>query len=216
MCYCCCTENQSPNCLSITGIISSILTLVFLIWGVVKVYFEKKAFEILYTIACVLLGLSILLFIVITIFINLKKDKGKKCLYINGKIFCIIIIIISIIAQIFILIAFIKVIKDYIDIEKILPGRQIPIEEYCAAIIPFIICLVGVSIIYSVSHALIKVFDSYINPPIIPNAQNTMATLSNLPQPGIFPNNNGPMPPIANTDYQTVVVKQNENDVNNK
>lgn len=216
MCYCCCTKNQSPICLCIAGIASSIVTLGFLIWGVRRVLFWEKAFEALYTIACVLVGLSVLIFIVVTIFINLEIDQSKKFLYKIGKISCIVNMIISILAQVFVLIAFIKGFKDYIDIEKILKGRQISIESYLALFFPFIICLIGGSLIFSFSNALMKEFDKYINPKIIPDAQNTMANLNNLPQPGMSPNNNGPMPSMANTDYQTVVVKQNEKDVNNK
>ena len=213
MCQCC-FNNQNPKCLSITGLISNVVALGFLIWSVADVYFSKQVFKTLYIVAVVLLCVSLLLFICLIIFLSLKKSEKNNIIYKIGLIFCYIIIIISFLAAIFVLIVFIKVMKDYHDIEKLLPGRQIPIRDYCAAIIPFIVCLGGISVMNAVLFPLIKVFKNYKNSSIIPVGQNTMTTINNVPQPGIFPNNNGPVPPMENTDYQTVVVQQNENNIN--
>ena len=209
-----CVNDKNPQCLSITGLVANILALGFLIWSVEDVYFSKNVFKTLYIVAIVLLGVGILLFIGIIIFVHLKNNGNYNICYTIGIIFCIIIIIISFIVTVLVLIVFIKVIKDYYDVEKLLPGRQIPIRRYCAAIIPFIVCLGAISTMCAVLRPLIKVFKNYKNPSILPVGQNTMTTIGNVPQPGIFPNNNEPYPPTANNDYQTVVVQQNENNIN--
>ena len=236
---CCCSKNQSPVCLAVMGLISSILSLCFLIWSISKVYFEKKAFKTLYIVSDILLGVCAILFIILIIFAYIKQSILNTI----GKILCILISIISNVVALFVLIVFIKVMKDYYDVESILPGRQIPTEEYCAAIIPFIICLACVSLIEVAACGLMKHLNNNANPPIMPIPQNTMVTQpgifpnnniqqpgllpnnyiqqpgllpnNNIQQPGIIPNNNGPSLPIANTEYQSVVVKQNENNNNN-
>lgn len=213
MCQCC-VYQQNPQCYAITGLVSNIVSLGFLIWSVVDVPFSKNVFKTLYTLSVILLCVSLVLFICLIVFVSIKRSENHKIIYTIGIIFCIIILIISYLVTLFVLSSFIKVMKDYYDIEKLLPGRQIPIEYYCAAIIPFIICIGATCTMNAVLYPLIKVFKEYKNPSIFTVGQNTTTTIGNVPQPGIFPNNNGPVPPMENTDYQTVTVQQNENNIN--
>ena len=69
------------------------------------------------------------------------------------------------------------------------------------------------------ANYLYKVFSNKMNtPPNLPVniTQNTIPTLPNIPQPGMFPNNNGPVPPMGNNIAYPVGIQQSGININQK
>ena len=98
---------------------------------------------------------------------------------------------------------------DDIDIEAKIVGH-----EWGAVIVPGIIGLIALIVIILVANYLYKVFkDNFDSAPVFPvtaNNQNTVGvTVPNMNQPGLFPNNNGPVPPMGNNLNSQVEIKQN-------
>ena len=64
-----------------------------------------------------------------------------------------------------------------------------------------------------------SIFSNKMNtPPNLPVniTQNTIPTLPNIPQPGMFPNNNGPVPPMGNNIAYPVGIQQSGININQK
>ena len=98
---------------------------------------------------------------------------------------------------------------DDIEIEAKIVGH-----EWGAVIVPGIIGLIALIVIILVANYLYKVFkdnfDSAPEYPVTVNNQNTVGvTVPNMNQPGLFPNNNGPVPPMGNNFNNPVQIQQN-------
>ena len=98
---------------------------------------------------------------------------------------------------------------DDIDIEAKIIGH-----EWAAVIVPGIIGLIALIIIALVLNYLYKVFkdnfDSATEYPVTDNNQNTVGVATpNMNQPGLFPNNNGPVPPMGNNVNNPSQIQQN-------
>ena len=63
-----------------------------------------------------------------------------------------------------------------------------------------------------VANYLHKVFTDKLNATTYPTTlpQTTVSTIPNPVQPGMFPNNNGPISPMENNIAYPVAIKQNE------
>ena len=88
-------------------------------------------------------------------------------------------------------------------------------HEWAAIFVPSLFTLICLPLMALAANFLYKVFLERINTPTsVKITQNTIPTQPNIPQPGIFPNNNAPVPPTGNNVAYLVTVNQSELDLN--
>ena len=199
----CCLRDQKPNCLAITGLVANVVSIIFLLWGILVNIWPSKGVEVMYNLAFTLLCLTLVGFIVIIIFLNI--NGASRMIYNIGKIICLVIIGAGALAFIFYLVDFIIFCKDY-------AGLGVEAKYWVAVIIPTLLGLAAIIYMALIANRLVKEFSDRMNSaPANPNAvpQTTMTT--NIPQPSLFPNNNGPNPPVGNYQSRAVVVQQGGN-----
>ena len=226
----CCFNNRQPKCLAGTGLIASFLAFGLLIWGVTDLEYKRTGVKAIYIIAFILVILIFLAFIALLIFLSLPKAGGYKTKMNLGRILCLGILILTCIAFIFLLVAWIILLVDYgklnsflkdarngeIDEDEdyeqyewaedvsITTDAKIAGHEWGALIVPGIVGLIALILDGLIANYLYKVFmDNFNSAPEFPvttiNNQNTVGvTLPNMNKPGLFPNNNGPVPPMGN------------------
>ena len=212
----CCFKNKSENCIVLTGLGSSIVSFSFLIWGLADLWFDKKGVKAIYIITFILVCLCLLAFIALFIILNLKKTGSYRTFNNYGKIFCLAILVMCAISLIFLFIAFIILIVDYADLENDASGQQIPSHEWAAVFLPSLLGLICLVIMALAANILFKVFNDKLTgtPYPVQINQNSMTTYPNIPQPVIFPINNGPVPPMGNNQAYPVVVQQSGMNLN--
>ena len=211
----CCFNNMPHKITALIGLGASVLSFAFMIWGLADLSFKKKGVEAIYIITFVLICLCLLGFIGLLIFLLIRSNR--RAINNLARIFCLVIIVICGIAFIFMVISWIIVIVDYADEEKAAgPGRQIPSHDWAAVFIPSIITLLALSIMALVANYLYRVFTDKLNmtPYPINVTSTTVPTISNPTQPGIFPNNNGPVPPMVNNVAYPVAIQQSDMNLN--
>ena len=182
----CCFSDKSPNCLVITGLISSFIAFSFLVWGLADLWFDRDGALAIYIIAFVFICASLVGFIVLFIILNIRKTEYSRTFYSIGKIICLIIFIICIIAFILMLTAFIILIADYTDVENDIPGQYFPSHEWTAVFLPSILALISLVIMILVANILYKIFNDNLlsNPNSVDISRNTtIGTISNQPLP---------------------------------
>jgi len=206
----CCFRSQQPNCMALTGLAASIVAFAFMIWGLADLWFDRKGVEAIYIIAFILVCISLVAFIIIFIFLNLRKTESYRTINNVGRIFCLIILIMCFVAFIFLLVAFIILIVDYADVEKEIPGQFFPSHEWAAVFVPSILGLICLVIMALAANILYKVFyDNVMATPYpVHITQNSMTTTPNPPQPVIFPVTNGPAYPTPNNVPYPVTIQQ--------
>ena len=199
----CCFRDQKPNCLAITGLVANVVSIIFLLWGILVNIWPSKGVEVMYNLAFTLLCLTLVGFIVIIIFLNI--NGASRMIYNIGKIICLVIIGACALAFIFYLVDFIILCKDYAD-------NSVEAKYWAVLIIPCLLAFAVIIVMALIANRLVKEFSDRMNSaPANPNAvpQTTMTT--NIPQPSLFPNNNGPNPPVGNYQSRAVVVQQGGN-----
>ena len=226
----CCFRNQLPFCPAGTGIGTSILSIAFLIWGLADVEFIRKGVEVIYIIAFVLIILILIAFIVALILLVITINPSSYRSVNNlGRILCLVIIIMCAVAFIFLLVSFIIQLVDYVklnndlkDMQKVLKDMQkdlkIPAKEWVALILPLLISLICLPIMALAANYLYRLFFDRMNTPVnlpVNVTQTTLPTYPNVQQPGIFPNNNGPVPPMGNNVVYPVEIQSGLNMKNN-
>ena len=206
----CCFRSQQPNCMALTGLAASIVAFAFMIWGLADLWFDRKGVEAIYIIAFILVCISLVAFIIIFIFLNLRKTESYRTINNIGRIFCLVILIMCFVAFIFLLVAFIILIVDYADDEKEIPGQFFPSHEWAAVFVPSILGLICLVIMALAANILYKVFyDNVMATPYpVHITQNSMTTTPNPPQPVIFPVTNGPAYPTPNNVPYPVTIQQ--------
>ena len=206
----CCFRSQQPNCMALTGLAASIVAFAFMIWGLADLWFDRKGVEAIYIIAFILVCISLVAFIIIFIFLNLRKTESYRTINNVGRIFCLVILIMCFVAFIFLLVAFIILIVDYADVEKEIPGQFFPSHEWAAVFVPSILGLICLVIMALAANILYKVFyDNVMATPYpVHVTQNSMTTTPNPPQPVIFPVTNGPAYPTPNNVPYPVTIQQ--------
>ena len=206
----CCFRSQQPNCMALTGLAASIVAFAFMIWGLADLWFDRKGVEAIYIIAFILVCISLVAFIIIFIFLNLRKTESYRTINNIGRIFCLVILIMCFVAFIFLLVAFIILIVDYADVEKEIPGQFFPSHEWAAVFVPSILGLICLIIMALAANILYKVFyDNVMATPYpVHITQNSMTTTPNPPQPVIFPVTNGPAYPTPNNVPYPVTIQQ--------
>lgn len=228
----CCLKDQRPNILAFTGLGAGILAFAFMIWGVADLDFKRKGVEAIYIIAFVLVILCMLAFIALLIFINLRNTT--RTINNLGRIICLVILCMCGVAFIFLLIAFIILIVDYAKLSSVLKHLRNGVDDdydgdwaidsvnwnklkikghkWGAVFVPSIIGLIALAVMAFIANVLYKFFTDRMNstPNVYPVnvTQNTMTTIPNYPQPGVFPNNNGPVPPMVNNVAYPVTIQQ--------
>ena len=204
----CCFSDKSPNCLVITGLISSFIAFSFLVWGLADLWFDRDGALAIYIIAFAFICASLVGFIVLFIILNIRKTEYSRTFYSIGKIICLIIFIICIIAFIFILSAFIILIVDYADVERDIPGQYFPSHEWAAVFVPSILALIGLVLMILAANILYKLFSDYLitNPNPVDVSQNTLvSTISNQPQPVMQPVIQPPIQPAIEPVMRSVI-----------
>ena len=219
----CCFRNQLPFCPAGTGIGTSILSMAFLIWGLADVVFQRKGVEVIYIIAFVLIILILIAFIVALILLVITINPSSYRSVNNlGRILCLVIIIMCAVAFIFLLVSFIIQLVDYVklnnDLKDIQKDLKIPAKEWVALILPLVISLICLPVMALAANYLYRLFFDRMNKPVnlpVNVTQTTLPTYPNVQQPGIFPNNNGPVPPMGNNVVYPVEVQSGLNMKNN-
>ena len=178
-------------------------------------------------------------FIGILILSCFEKSNSHKALATAGKIISIVILVLASVGDLFLLIAFIVLCVDYckfylilknpkdyttedlIDnawgflLDDVVTKGKIAGHEWCALFIPTIVGLSALSACICGGKNLYDAFnDNNNSAPQVPvdtgYNQNTIGvTVPNMNQPGLFPNNNGPVPPMGNNVNNQVEIKQN-------
>ena len=179
-----------------------------MIWGLADLWFKRDGVEAIYIIAFVLVCISLVGFILVFIFLNLRKTESYRTINNIGRIICLIILIMCLVAFIFLLVAFIILIVDYADVEKAIPGQAFPNHDWAAVFVPSLIGLFCLVIMALAANILYKVFNDNViaTPYPVHVTQNSMTTTPNPPQPVIFPVNN--VNPLANNMPYPVTIQQ--------
>ena len=241
----CCFRNQLPFCPAGTGIGTSILSIAFLIWGLADVGFKRKGVEVIYIIAFVLIILILIAFIVALILLVITINPSSYRSVNNlGRILCLVIIIMCAVAFIFLLVSFIIQLVDYVKLNNyrkdLAKGKidedydpnwayfevihlfqketKILAREWVALILPLLISLICLPIMALAANYLYRLFFDRMNKPVnlpVNVTQTTLPTYPNVQQPGIFPNNNGPVPPMGNNVVYPVEIQSGLNMKNN-
>ena len=110
--------NGQKNCMTITGLISSIVAFGILIWGVHDVEFKRKGVMTIYMMSFTFVILIMLGFIAILVLLNSKNNESLRTINYIGRFISLFILFMSCIAFIFLLIAFIILIVDYNKLRK--------------------------------------------------------------------------------------------------
>ncbi len=204
----CCFSGKSPNCIVLTGLAASFIALSFLLWGLADLWFDRDGALAIYIIAFIFICISLVGFVLLYIFLNIRKPECTRTFYSIGRIICLIIFIICIIAFVFMLTAFIILIVDYADVEKDMPGKFFPSHEWAAVFVPSIIALAALVFMILCANILYKIFGDNLlaNPNPLDATQNTfVSTISNQPQPILQPVIQPPIQPVIQQPIQPVV-----------
>ena len=241
----CCFRNQRPIFPAATGIGASIIPFAFLIWGLCDLGFNRKGVEAIYIIAFVLVVMTLVGFVTVLILLYIAPNPSSYRTVNNlGRVLCLVIIFMCIIALIFLFVSFIILLVDYSKLRKYLKHlrdnpdyeenydpswgyyevfdpdvNKISSKEWAAVIVPLIFSFICLPVMALAANYLYKVFSNKMNtPPNLPVniTQNTIPTLPNIPQPGMFPNNNGPVPPMGNNIAYPVGIQQSGININQK
>ena len=235
----CCFNNQQPKCVTATGLVASILAFAFLTWGVADLEFKRDGVKAIYIIAYILVIVILLAFIFLFILLSMQKSNSYRTMMNLGRLICLLVLVFTGIAFIFLLIAWIILLVDYSKLHSYLKdvrnneadgedpdyywrGKLDDIDEknkiigheWAAVIVPGIIGLLALILIALVANALYKMFfDTYTSGTQYPVTTgyntNSASPLPNITQPGLFPNTNGPVPPMGNNINSQVEIKQN-------
>ena len=109
----CCLKNFKPECPLSIALAVNALSFTLLIWGIADIWFKRNIAKIFYYI-CLGIIIAILIFWnFIFIFLCCKRNEGKIGVNIFGRIFCIVVIILSIISFVLLTLATIFLIIDY-------------------------------------------------------------------------------------------------------
>ena len=198
----CCFNNRSNNCVSFTSTAANIISLGLLIWGLIDIEFAiKKGSKALYIISFVLICILLLLNLIVFILLNIRSPQSQRTIGNIGKMICLVIIALCVLALIFHIIAFILILVKYVDVEKDWPVKFWPTSDWFAIFVPTVLTIIALIIIAKAANYLYKKFIDKINFANI--GQNSMTTSPNVVQPGLFPNNN-----IAPNPSYEVTVQQ--------
>ena len=154
-----CFKNKSPICASITGLISSVVSGIFLFWAMEELLFFRDLPKTFLSISFALICVILVIFITLLVFSIIKNIKCIKV----GKIFCIILLIFCLISFIFMLIVCIITIKDYADEEKKYEGKFWDNSDWAVVTLPSILTLILLIVMALCANYLFKISNGNIN-----------------------------------------------------
>ena len=213
----CCFRGLGPKISAITGLGASVLSFAFLIWGLADLWFKRTGVHVLYIITFVLVILALVGFALLFVFLMMT---GQRAINNLGRIICLVIIMICVLAFIFMLISWIMLIVYYADLRKDLKDsgsdETIPSHDWAAVFVPSLITLIVLPLMALVANYLYKEFTDRmnLNPTPYPVTQNTIPTIPNISQPEINLNINGPVPPMGNNVPYPVPIQQSGVNIN--
>ena len=213
----CCFRGLGPKISAITGLGASVLSFAFLIWGLADLWFKRTGVHVLYIITFVLVILALVGFALLFVFLMMT---GQRAINNLGRIICLVIIMICVLAFIFMLISWIMLIVYYADLRKDLKDigsdETIPSHDWAAVFVPSLITLIVLPLMALVANYLYKEFTNRmnLNPTPYPVTQNTIPTIPNSSQPEINLNINGPVPPMGNNVPYPVPIQQSGVNIN--
>ena len=214
----CCFRGLGPKISAITGLGASVLSFAFLIWGLADLWFKRTGVHVLYIITFVLVILALVGFALLFVFLMMTAPRAINNL---GRIICLVIIMICVLAFIFMLISWIILIVYYADLRKDLKDigsdETIPSHDWAAVFVPSLITLIVLPLMALVANYLYKEFTDRmnLNPTTpYPVTQNTIPTIPNISQPEINLNINGPVPPMGNNVPYPVPIQQSGVNIN--
>ena len=153
----CCFKNKSEKYIAKTGIISSVISILLLLWGIIELKYDTDTIKYFYYISFSLIILCLIGYILILILLSEKINKNKINVNKTINFISSVIFIISLYSFILLIIHFIVEIYDYINAEKILPSKNhIPIKKWVALFIPSLISFICLIFILISSKALYK------------------------------------------------------------
>ena len=204
----CCFRGLGPKISAITGLGASVLSFAFLIWGLADLWFKRKGVHALYIITFVLVILALVGFALLFVFL---MRTGPRAINNLGRIICLVIIMICVLAFIFMLISWIILIVYYAGTDKTIHSH-----EWAAVFVPSLITLIVLPLMALVANYLYKEFTDRmnLNPTPYPVTQNTIPTIPNISQPEINLNINGPVPPMGNNVPYPVPIQQSGVNIN--
>ena len=209
----CCFRGLGPKISAITGLGASVLSFAFLIWGLADLWFKRTGVHVLYIITFVLVILALVGFALLFVFLMMT---GQRAINNLGRIICLVIIMICVLAFIFMLISWIMLIVYYADLRKDLKDigsdETIPSHDWAAVFVPSLITLIVLPLMALVANYLYKEFTDRMTP--YPVTQNTIPTIPNISQPEINLNINGPVPPMGNNVPYPVPIQQSGVNIN--
>ena len=160
----CCFKNKSEKYIAKTGIISSVISILLLLWGIIELNYDTDIIKYFYYISFGLIILCFFGFISILILLSERINKDKINVNKTKKYISIIIFGISLYSSILLSIHFIVEIYDYANAEKILPSEMhIPIKKWVALFIPSLISFICLLFIITASKTLSESQNSETN-----------------------------------------------------
>ena len=160
----CCFKNKSEKYIAKTGIISSVISILLLLWGIIELKYDTDTIKYFYYISFGLIILCFFGFISILILLSERINKDKINVNKTKKYISIIIFGISLYSSILLIIHFIVEIYDYANAEKILPSEMhIPIKKWVALFIPSLISFICLIFIIIASKTLSESQNSETN-----------------------------------------------------
>ena len=160
----CCFKNKSEKYIAKTGIISSVISILLLLLGIIELKYDTDTIKYFYYISFSLIILCLIGFISILILLSEKINKNKINVNKTINFISSVIFIISLYSFILLIIHFIVEIYDYINAEKILPSKNhIPIKKWVALFIPSLISFICLIFIIIASKTLSESQNSETN-----------------------------------------------------
>ena len=222
----CCFSSQQPKCLSATGLAAGILAFAFFIWGIADLEFKRRGVMVIYIMTFTFFIFLILGFVILFILSNLQNSHTYKAMMNVGRYICLLILVLTVITFIFLLIAWIILLVDYSKLKSYLKHLrnkeydEIDIEDpidnaWGAALydeddLKIIGHEWGAVIVPGIIGLLVDTYTSGTQYPVTTGYNpNSASPLPNITQPGLFPNTNGPVPPMGNNFNSQVEIKQN-------
>ena len=162
-----------------------------MLWCILDLDFVKNVAKALYITSFVLFCLCLIFYLIIFIII-IRRRKGAKRTNSFGKILCLLIPGLSLLASIFLIIGFILELVEHIKLENDIPGKFYSTREWASLIVPLILGYIGFIIMVLCANVLYRKFGDWKKSELIGVniSQNSMSTIPNSLKPGVFPNNN--------------------------
>ena len=168
-CCLCCFKNLLPIYLSIILLVANAVAVIILIWGVAEMVWSRKYTKRVYWAGFIIFIVTLILAIIILIFTILRNKQKDEITRNIGKMICIAIIVLGIIALILTLIGTIITIVDYATINSILDDLfddkfniHIPKKWWATLIVPEVITFIASVIFIMCARALYIIFNERI------------------------------------------------------